>query len=175
MNKIFHEDSFKSFCDHGINLFCTNPTGFTTPGYNVELEISATSEYSHSYSAEKAVRGGYWCSKQNAQLPVFWWIWFKEEPVVIVSIMFEEIYGGAEFEFIASDTKECDENGKVLINGTRAMINEVEFENGQSHYCYGLKVTKLGNNNYVSIKNLYYLPGKYYRTVNFHDKALPLG
>lgn len=140
--------------------------GFVTLGKKAELEFKASSEYNNEYGAKKAVKDGYWSSKRNAKpLPLYWWMSFKNEPVAIVSIAFGEHwkYMGAEFEFIASDKEECDENGKVLIKGTQAEIYGAVFTNEQSYYCYGLKITKLGRYGYASVKNFYYRPVQTWR------------
>ena len=63
----------------------------------------------------------------------------------IVKIKFEEEYPGAQFEFFASDTNECTENGRILISGTREQINGKLFANGKPYHCYGLKITNLPN------------------------------
>ena len=68
-----------------------------------------------------------------------------EKPVEIVSITFEEKYPAATFEFFATNTTECGKTGTELINGTRAEINQKTFKNGGSYYCYGLRITKLGD------------------------------
>ena len=138
------------------------------------MEFKASSEYNNEYGAKKAVKGGYWSSKRNAKpLPLYWWMSFKNEPVAIVSIAFGEHwkYMGAEFEFIASDKEECDENGKVLIKGTQAEIYGAVFTNEQSYYCYGSKITKLGRYGYASVKNFYYRPGKWCSTLVFENKS----
>ena len=114
---------------------------------NLPIKYKASSEWNSNYDADHAIHvgGGYWCSKKNAGAPLYWWISFVNEPVEIVSITFVERYPAAEVEFFASSTRECAETGLVLINGTRADINNKIFENGRSYYCYGLRFTKLGN------------------------------
>ena len=114
---------------------------------NLPIKYKASSEWNSNYDAGHAVGEGYWCSKKNAGAPLYWWISFVNEPVEIVSIMFEERYPAAEVEFFASSTRECAKTGLVLINGTQAKINNKIFANGRSYYCYGLRFTKLGNGN----------------------------
>ena len=52
---------------------------------------------------------------------------------------------------------ECGESGTSLINGTQAEISGKRIENGQSYYCYGLKITKRAKTKYygdlASMKN----------------------
>ena len=120
------------------------------------------------YAADKAVeasgeRERYYCSEQNAGLPVFWWLSFGDRRMKIVSIQFEEKYKGAEFEFFACDMKEFCKEGRVLINGTQKEINGKDFDNGQYYPCYGLKITKLGAYQYASLmKFQYFVRGKLY-------------
>ena len=130
---------------------------------NLKLEEAATSEYGNGFKADKALLGGggYYCSNRNAGLPVYWWISFTETPIEIVSIQFEEMYPGAEFEFFASNTQTCGKEGKVLINGTQKEISGKDFDNGQYYHCYGFKITKLGANQYASLMNFqYFVLGK---------------
>jgi len=110
-------------------------------------KYSASSEWSGSYDAGHAVEGEgqYWCSKRGAKAPLYFWISFVEKPVEIVSITFEEKYPAATFEFFATNNTECGKTGTELINGTREEINQKTFENGGSYYCYGLRITKLGD------------------------------
>jgi len=122
-------------------------------------QYNASSEYSSSYSPDKAATGGYWCSEKNAESPSFWWISFEQERVEIVEIRFEEKYPGATFEFFASDTKECSETGRLLINGTRDEINGKIFANGERYHCYGLKITNLPKTRWgrlASLKNFHF-------------------
>ena len=66
----------------------------------------------------------------------------EETPAKIRSIQFEEVYEGAEYEFFASNSPECEPD-RILVEGNREKINGVVFENGQLYSCYGLKITKL--------------------------------
>merc|ERR550534_2760773 len=71
---------------------------------DLTIEYSASSEWSSSYDAGHAAEGegAYWCSDGGDEAPLYWWISFKEKPVEIVTIMFEEKYPGAVFEFFGS-------------------------------------------------------------------------
>ena len=145
---------------------------------NLKLEEAATSEYGNGFKADKALLGGgrYYCSKKNAGLPVYWWISFTETPVEIVSIQFEEMYPGAEFEFFACDTKEFCKEGRVLINGAQKDITGKDFDNGQYYSCYGLKITKLGAHQYATLMNFrYFVLGKPNKSVwnEIHILKLP--
>ena len=112
---------------------------------DLTIEYSASSKWSSSYDAGHAAEGegAYWCSDGGDEAPLYWWISFKEKPVEIVTITFEEKYPGALFEFFGSSTEECAEKGTVLISGNKADINNRQFPNGRSYHCYGLKITKL--------------------------------
>jgi len=112
---------------------------------DLTIEYSASSEWSSSYDAGHAAEGegAYWCSDGGDEAPLYWWISFKEKPVEIVTITFEEKYPGAVFEFFGSSTEECAEKGTELISGNQADIDNRQFTNGRSYYCYGLKITKL--------------------------------
>ena len=112
---------------------------------DLTIEYSASSEWSSSYDAGHAAEGegAYWCSDGGDEAPLYWWISFKERPVEIVTITFEEKYPGALFEFFGSSTEECAEKGTALISGNQADIDNRQFTNGRSYYCYGLKITKL--------------------------------
>jgi len=112
---------------------------------DLTIEYSASSEWSSSYDAghEAEGEGAYWSSDGGDEAPLYWWISFKEKPVEIVTITFEEKYPGALFEFFGSSTEECAEKGTVLISGNKADIYNRQFPNGRSYHCYGLKITKL--------------------------------
>jgi len=112
---------------------------------DLTIEYSASSEWSSSYDAGHAAEGegAYWCSDGGDEAPLYWWISFKERPVEIVTITFEEKYPGAVFQFFGSSTEECAEKGTELISGNQADIDNRQFTNGRSYYCYGLKITKL--------------------------------
>jgi len=154
-------------------------SGSLQPGNKLywDINLRANSTWSDSYAAEKAMKGegGYWCSAKNDKAPVVWWISFKQQPVKILSIKFEEVYPGAEYEFFASDTSttlshqtpgfpsslvtnECDPDlDRTLLKGDLNQINGAIVENGQLNRCYGLKITKLGdggkNGPLASLKN----------------------
>jgi len=137
------------FCkDKHLDFQCTCPPGSIVPGSELDLvpTYKASSTYNTSTSADKAAtEDGYWCSKNQASWlsTQYWWISFEGVGEEIVKITFEEQYPGAEFEFFASDTNECTEDGRKLISGTREKINGRIFENGKLHHCYGLKITDL--------------------------------
>ena len=141
----------------------------TQSGLNLKLTktYQASSTYVNSWNptfdwrADKAVQqGSHWSSGPKAKVPVFWWISFKEEPVEIVSIAFEEVFPGAQFEFFASNTTKA-EGGRKLISGTQKQINHVDFENGHFYRHYGFKITKFGQLNSVTLKNFdFFVRGK---------------
>merc|ERR1719244_1587077 len=144
-----------------VKNFNFNYRGSFQRGSNSKMENSASSVYRNldKYAANQAiVEGKYYCSEKNAGLPVYWWMSFEESPVEIVSIKFEEKdrYKGARFEFFACDAKELCKEGRVLIKGTQKEISGKEFYNGQNYHSYGLKITKLGANQYVSLMNFQY-------------------
>ena len=157
-------------------VFCKNLSGPPSiqSGFNLKLtkEYRASSTYTSTdfwntktaWKADNAVKKGtYWCSKQGAKLPVFWWISFKEQPVEIVSISFEAQYPGARFEFFASNTTKLTKakSGRKLISGTQEEINHLDFENGQFYHHYGFKITTYGERDYVSLKNFdFFVQGK---------------
>lgn len=133
-------------------------SGLYQPSYHLqwEMEYNASSwydGYSGDYKAEKAVTPRwYWCSKEYATQPQYWWITLPK-PVEIVSIAFEEGYGaGGQYELLASNKSDCATNGKslMLIKGTRDEINEKPFENGRSYSCYGFKIT---HDSYATVKD----------------------
>jgi len=145
------------------------PPNAANQGSELTINYGASSIWSGLYAADKAVKGGknYWCSAENGGSPQFWWISFVEKPVEIVSIVFEEKYPGAEFEFFASETKECGNDGRKLINGTREMINDKKFVNGKAYHCYGLKITNLPNTKYGGLASL--------RNLEVRGKSLTFG
>jgi len=123
---------------------------------DLTIEYSASSKWSGSYDAGHAVEGegAYWCSDGGDEAPLYWWISFKEKPMEIVTITFEEEYPGAVFEFFGSSTEECAEKGTVLISGNRADIYNRKFTNGRAYHCYGLKITKLAKSSYGRLASL---------------------
>jgi len=153
-------NDYNCLCDSGYAGKDCQFSGSIQRGSKLNLKMvnNASSVYGEKYAANKAiVEGGYYCSKKNAGLPVYWWMSFEESPVEIVSIKFEEKYAGAEFEFFAcDDAKELCKRGRVLINGIQKEINGKEFDNGQNYHCYGLKITKLGAYQYASLMNFQY-------------------
>jgi len=135
---------------------------------DLTIEYSASSKWSSSYDAGHAAEGegAYWCSDGGDEAPLYWWISFKEKPVEIVTITFEEKYPGAVFEFFGSSTEECAEKGTVLINGTRADIFDRKFSNGRSYHCYGLKITKLAKSSHGRLASLMKFDFQYTGTKN---------
>jgi len=130
-----------------------------------EITYKASSSWGFWRGAAKAVEeGSYWCSAAEPEMPLLWWI-SSQQPLEIVSVEFEEQYPGSEFEFFASESKECAKEGKKLISGNREKINGKDFSNGQSYHCYGLSVTKLVKTSYgelASIKNFHFrIKGNY--------------
>jgi len=121
-------------------------------------KYKASSTWSRRYSAAKASprawHYNYWCSAEGAEPPLYWWIDFEEVKVEIVRIAFGEWYPGAQFEFFASETKECSENGTRLISGTQEDIFGKTFANGKGYHCYGLKITNLPNTAYGPLASL---------------------
>ena len=136
------------------------PSGFL----DMDIKCKASSIWNAKNSADKALNGsgGYWSSSNYPELPLFWWVYSEKQPLEIVSISFEEKYEGAEFEFFGSETKGCGKEGKTLISGPQRWINGKYFLNGQSFYCYGLKVTKLaklvvGVGKVATVKNFHFI------------------
>ena len=121
-------------------------------------ECSASSTWKEKHYGAKAALPGatwFWCPIKN-QKKSYWWISFKEKPVRIVSIEFEEQeYVGSQFEFFAAETEKAT-SGKLLIKGTQAEISGADFENDQSYHFYGLAVMKPKDASYASLKNFRY-------------------
>jgi len=133
--------------------------GLAGPQWDLKMEFRSNSTWSDTYAAKEAtkIQVNYWCSAKDDDAPIYWRMSFRERPVQIVKVEFEEKYSGAEFEFFASsDTQSCNAD-KVLIKGKREDISGIQLENDQSYPCYGLKVTQLANTAsfgpLVSVKN----------------------
>ena len=144
------EDWYKHEMGDGSCKPCFgNAAGSILPSSELDLiTYKASSTYGDKFSADKAAtEDGYWCSESYSESPQYWWISFKKVGMgaEIVKITFEEIYPGAQYEFIASDTNECTKTGRTLISGTQEQINGQILENGKLHHCYGLKITNLPN------------------------------
>jgi len=154
---IFGTAIFLSFCARpGYSLVDekgTQKEGTIQSGSELDIRVSYHSSSVWNnwrvFTAGRAVEGGYWCSQRNDKAPLYWWILFKEKPVEIVEITFEEVYPGAKFEFFA--TNSCgakwisvgDTARTSLLDGTQAEISGKKIDNRQPFKCYGLKITKL--------------------------------
>jgi len=131
----------------------------------------ATSEYDDEYAADKAFKidpvdswksWSYWCSKIDAEKPVYLWFQYKE-PKRVTDIKFEEksnyrLPPGSIYEVFASNaTGNCsDENSQtILFSGTQDLFYYgVELQNKHQFFCYGLKVQSQSDKGYVAVKRL---------------------